>query len=394
MERKTFFASPERSGPERIRQEVEEVARDPAIDGVLRLGSGMLLILDENRQVVAANHALLRELGVDDPGEVLGLRPGEALGCVHAEDGPAGCGTTRYCASCGAAVAIVSSLSREVDCQRKCALAVRRNHGHDELCFLVRATPLRIGGRRYVLVYLRDITASERMVAMERAFFHDVNNTIMSLQGAVELLSMSGKDLDQSLVALAKRSLDRLIVEVGVQRQLVRAGGDAVHLHWQRVRAGDVLAGLEEAARSHPAAAGKDIEVRGRENPAVFATDPGLLSRILLNMAVNALEAAGPGDTVTLAAEGGAADLRFSVRNPQVIPPEDRLRIFQRHFSTKDGCGRGFGTYSMKLFGEEFLGGRVDFESREGEGTTFTFHVSAGGDAPPRTHDPPPGSRT
>ena len=52
------------------------------------------------------------------------------------------------------------------------------------------------------------------------------------------------------------------------------------------------------------------------------------------------------------------------------MPKRVQLQIFQRSFSTK-GNGRGLGTYSMKLFTEKYLQGRVSFESTEEEGTTF-----------------------
>ena len=46
-------------------------------------------------------------------------------------------------------------------------------------------------------------------------------------------------------------------------------------------------------------------------------------------------------------------------------------RIFQRNFSTKAEAGRGIGTYSMKLLGEDVLGGEVGFTSSEKDGTVF-----------------------
>ena len=64
----------------------------------------------------------------------------------------------------------------------------------------------------------------------------------------------------------------------------------------------------------------------------------------------------------------------FSVRNKSVIPEEAKRRVFQRSFSTK-GAGRGVGTYGMKLLGERFLGGSVNFSSREGEGTIFRLSL-------------------
>ena len=370
----TYFAPPERTPPEELRQEIDTVSHDPAMDGLLRLSGGLLMIVDSHRQIVALNKSLLAELGVEAEDELLGLRPGEALRCVHAREEPAGCGTTPYCSTCGAAVAIVTGLAEGNASTRKCFMAAKRNGKIEELCFLVKATPVEIRSERFVLVYLQDITAHERMAALERAFFHDINNTIMALNGAVELLAMAAPDqVDTNLLDMAKRSLARLTSEVNIQRALVREGPRAYQIHMQKVEAGAMLAELEEAVRAHPAATGKKLEVSGRGNQALFSTDVSLFLRIMGNMLINAFEASGPGDTVRLALRETEDGLVFEVHNPAAIPPEEQLRVFQRHFSTKAGQGRGFGTYSMKLFGEEILGGQVSFTSSPEEGTTFSF---------------------
>ena len=49
--------------------------------------------------------------------ELLGKRPGEALGCVHASECSTGCGTTEFCSECGAVRAILASLGGRKDCQ-------------------------------------------------------------------------------------------------------------------------------------------------------------------------------------------------------------------------------------------------------------------------------------
>ena len=50
------------------------------------------------------------------------------------------------------------------------------------------------------------------------------------------------------------------------------------------------------------------------------------------------------------------------------------MQIFQRSFSTKGQPGRGIGTYSIKLFGETYLGGRGFVSPAEApEGTTFSI---------------------
>ena len=64
-------------------------------------------------------------------------------------------------------------------------------------------------------------------------------------------------------------------------------------------------------------------------------------------------------------------DIIFSVWNHKAIPESIRNRIFQRNFSTKEGIGRGLGTFSMKLIAEQLLKGRIYFQSSNGEGTRF-----------------------
>jgi signal transduction histidine kinase len=88
-------------------------------------------------------------------------------------------------------------------------------------------------------------------------------------------------------------------------------------------------------------------------------------------MIINAFEATERGGTIRLGVEQTNTEMTFSVWNQRAIPPEQQLRIFQRNYSTKAESGRGLGTYSMKLFGETYLGGKVDFVSTEADGTTF-----------------------
>jgi signal transduction histidine kinase len=85
----------------------------------------------------------------------------------------------------------------------------------------------------------------------------------------------------------------------------------------------------------------------------------------------NALEATPEFDTVTIGAKDHGTKITFFVNNPGVMSEEVRYQIFQRYFSTKQGEGRGIGTYSVKLFTERYLGGKAEFTSREPEGTTF-----------------------
>ena len=109
-----------------------------------------------------------------------------------------------------------------------------------------------------------------------------------------------------------------------------------------------------------------------------MVTDSSLLWRILHNMVLNALEASHGGKPVKVWYDREGAELSFKVWNEGVIAPRVANRIFERNFSTKQGDGRGLGTFSMKYFGESILGGRVAFTSEPSLGTTFSFTAPLG----------------
>jgi signal transduction histidine kinase len=94
-------------------------------------------------------------------------------------------------------------------------------------------------------------------------------------------------------------------------------------------------------------------------------------------MVKNAIEATEPPGRVNVRFELRQGGGCFVVNNPGEIPENVALQIFKRSFSTKSSHGRGLGTYSMKLFGERYLGGTVDFSSSQSEGTSFFITLPA-----------------
>lgn len=372
------FAPAERQGQAELEAEIELVSQNPVMSGLLHSISGLLAILNEHRQIVALNDSFLEVLGVDDPGETLGLRPGEAISCVHARDEPGGCGTTRHCSTCGAAIAIVSSLSADLPDERLCALSATRGGLPLDVAFLVRSHPIRIDGKRFLLLFLQDVTRQQQRAALERTFFHDVNNMLNMLVQASELLVVKQPSALSS--AIRKASL-RLAQEVAIQRALLETEGRAYRPLWHAVSVHQVVEELESFFQNHPAARGRRIEYPEACPEVSLKTDLSLLLRVLCNMLINALEATEENGLVKLWLEQEGQNVSFCVWNRKEIPEEVAYRVFQRNFSTKEQAGRGIGTYSMKLFGETILGGRVHFRSARGEGTVFRFDCPVSGRA-------------
>ena len=115
----TYFAPAARAQAPELHKDIDFAAHNPVIDGLLKTTSGMLAVLNEHRQILAANEALLKTLGIENASDVLGLRPGEAVSCVYADRHPGGCGTSEYCQTCGAAIAIVTSLAEDEPVERR-----------------------------------------------------------------------------------------------------------------------------------------------------------------------------------------------------------------------------------------------------------------------------------
>jgi len=363
----TFYAPPGKASDEDLKTEIRIIAESPVLTGLLQTTSGLLAIVDEHRQIISLNDRFLQLLGIDDPHEALGLRLGEVLDCIHAEDEPAGCGTTQFCSTCGAAVAIVTSLAEGLPAERMCALAAQRCGKDVDLAFRVRSNPVEINGHRFVLVFIQDVTVEQQRAALERTFFHDVNNMVAGIIQASELLMEKHPSQITEIVASTATRLHR---EIAIQRSLLKADAESYQPTWKTMKIHRILADLRSFFESHPAAHSKRVEVPEALDGEIL-TDVSALCRVLCNMVINALEATDTGGIVKVWARKERGAVRFFVWNHGAIPGDVSKRVFQRNFSTKAEEGRGIGTFSMKLFGEKILGGRVSFKTSEDEGTTF-----------------------
>ncbi len=379
----TYFASAERSSLEELQREMEFVSKNSIVDELMRSVSGLLAVLNEHRQILSLNESLLEATGVGNAGEVLGLRPGEALKCIHACRMPGGCGTSEYCSTCGAAIAIVSSLATRNPAERNCALAVERAGRKQDLFFRVRCMPVTYDSSRLLLLFLQDITHQQRLAALERTFFHDIVGMVNGLLGVSYLISKEATDDVHELSQVAYRQSLRIAQEVAVQRCLCQAEAYVYQPVLRSISVRDVCREIKDLFLNHPVSAHKMLTLP-EEIPDVFIkSDVSLLLRILSNMIINAFEATEEGGEVKVWAESSQERLSFCVWNRRAIPPDIAKRVFQRNFSTKAEVGRGIGTYAMKLFGEEFLGGEVRFNTSEIDGTIFRFGVRAEGEQAP-----------
>ncbi len=366
----TYFAPAGRDTAEEVHRKGSAFKGIPLLSESLNAMPSMVMVLNSNRQIVAANDTMLSVLNTS-LGEVTEKRPGEAVGCIRAKEGPDGCGTARYCAACGAVNAILDAQKQRKKVVRECRILVQTPSGIAPMDLRVVASPISVAEDHFVVTAVDDISQSKRLHVLQRTFFHDVLNTAGCIQGYAQYLQEDASGDPEVCGRLATLS-DQLIESIRAQRDLVIAESGELDTKPVPIRVRSVLEEVMTQYAAHPVAEGRDIDCRDDWDGTVIA-DRQLLFRVLGNMVKNALEATSPGGIVTIGCKDGGSRAEFWVHNPDVMPDEVQLQVFQRSFSTKGEQGRGIGTYSMKLLGERYLGGKVDFVSKSPEGTTFMF---------------------
>ncbi|MCP3942898.1 MAG: HAMP domain-containing histidine kinase [Desulfobacteraceae bacterium] len=367
----TYFAPVQRTEKRKLKNQIVDISRSPIMDALLRTASGLLVVLNEDRQIVAINHAFIEALGIKDAQDALGLRLGESLKCVHAFEEPGGCGTTRYCASCGAAVAMMSAIQNDLTNEQICALVSDRGGIISDICLKVKAKPILVDNNRWIVFYAQDITQQQFWVNLDHVFFHDINNTLTGLYGNVQLLELSNPDNGD--IKHLRKGVERLINEVVIQRNFSQHKDATYTPDKSAVSLSDIKRELGLIISGHKSSLQKKIIEDWPGEDVIITTDAILLSRVLGNMVINALEATPNGGFIRITVTTSPDAVFWEVWNKTHIPDPIQKRIFQRYFSSKPGDSRGLGTYSMKLFGETYLSGKISFLSTADQGTSFTF---------------------
>lgn len=369
--------------------------------GMFDASSDLVLIINRNRETVFVNSQLVQYTGSLTPDSLLGKRPGAIFGCMNSGLGN-GCGTTEFCVNCSANLTIDAMFSSsyssgavaelpEIEKWERFECVIPRKHSEplrmDVHSSIIRC--IRDSGICDLYVFAaRDITNDFMSSIMERLFVHDLNNTAMKIQAFSFFLK---ETLGETFPDLAERSeslVDELIDSIASHRWISHSLRNQVDSEENvtlpvSFEVIDSLQLLEDIADSFNCGFSSHLlKVDSSSVSLEVKTVPGVLKRILNNLIKNSLEATDWSDEVVLGclpvADGFKGNeslkntslFRFWVKGNSIIPEFSKSRIFTPDFSTK-GRGRGFGSYSCKILGERFLGGKVWFESSESIGTFF-----------------------
>jgi signal transduction histidine kinase len=227
----------------------------------------------------------------------------------------------------------------------------------------------------------RDVTTQLREFADRLS--HELKTPLNAAGMTAQLLEYTDGALRSSeskrLVTLIRRNLthaERLLQDVrdaslgdaGARRAVVRPFGQVL---------GEVLAAVHDEVVSE----GVRLEVE--EPVATIRVDAARVKLILVNLLRNAVrysDPARPTRWVRITCVRNAAEGRWWVHisdNGLGIPAEHHADVFHRSFRAHPGRRPGTGLGLLIVRQEvEALGGRIDFSSEPGEGTTFRFQLA------------------
>ena len=234
-----------------------------------------------------------------------------------------------------------------------------------------------LGGEDFVVLSMHNISEVKSKFDLERTFFHDLKNRLNSLTGAIGLIRSNRDNLDlrNELIDLSDDIVKDLITETNNYRLLSKAESGVLVKNIKEMDIADILEYVKNEVNTNPASYGKAIEILNTKN-RLINTDKNLLSRVLSNMLLNAVEASAEGDKIKISYNDEGKEIVFLVFNRAVIPEEIKNSIFsKKQLSSKGGNDRGTGTYSIKLLGEKYLKGNVNFKSDNESGTIFSLRI-------------------
>lgn len=334
----------------------------------------MIFVLDSDRRFVYYNNRYKQFADKHNLSYEYGLRPGEAFKCINAVMGDTFCGQTSFCQYCGASRAIANA-SENPHAVEDCKIVSMKGNAFD---LKVSTSKMTINDTDYTLFCVVDISSEYRKQALEKIFFHDINNLAGGMSMIVDLIDGYSRQSDYKSVSevinLLTSAMSNLNNEIKSSYMLSMAEKDELHINPKQVDMSQIID--TTASFFKETSIDKDINFVTEKDADrnIFVTDESILTRVLINMVKNAVEASDDGDTVTIGYRYGKGKLTLYVNNPKVMSEEIKASVFKRSFSTK-GVGRGLGTYSMRLLTVRYLKGKVSFKSDEGQGTTFYAEI-------------------
>jgi signal transduction histidine kinase len=218
----------------------------------------------------------------------------------------------------------------------------------------------------------RRLSASGRLT---RGVAHEVKNPINAIVLHLQLLQNKLAQQEPD----TRRHIDIIESEIHRLDRVVQTLVDFTrprNLHLETLDLRHLLDDVAQLAAPDAEQHGVTIHRQRWAEPLLAKVDLDLMKQALLNVVINGVQAMPNGGQLTIASRREENAIVAEICDEGGgIPEEVQDKIFELYYTTKkDGSGIGLAqTYQILQWHYGF----VDFESTEGQGTTFRFHIPA-----------------
>lgn len=214
------------------------------------------------------------------------------------------------------------------------------------------------------------------------AISHDLRTPLASLRLMTEAVSDGVADERQSAIFL-----ERIRGEVQYMTTLIEdlfeissLEAGSLKLNLERGTLGDLISDTLESLQNQARQKDQSLEGEIQGELPEIAFDSHQIQRVLNNLVGNAIRYTGPGGSIRLLARQKGDRVVVSVQdNGEGIPAADQAKIFEPFYRSERSRGREHGGTGLGLAIAQRLveahQGRIGVESREGQGSTFTFEL-------------------
>jgi two-component system nitrogen regulation sensor histidine kinase NtrY len=202
---------------------------------------------------------------------------------------------------------------------------------------------------------------------------HEIKNPLTPMKLTLQQLERSIQAANGS-TEKSQKAIAVLLAQVDTLNDIASSFSGFAKMPEPVIRKMDLVATVKSAVDLH--SPGNDIAFKTSSKEILVLGDEQMLHRTFSNLILNALQAGKPGQSlhISVSMTRTTEIARVSIQDTgKGIDPDIRELVFLPHFSTKRS-GSGIGLALSKQ-GIELMKGRIWFESKVGEGTTFFIEL-------------------
>jgi len=244
------------------------------------------------------------------------------------------------------------------------------------------------GGKPRFVAITRDI--SEQLAA-EKAksnfistVSHELRTPLTSIKGALGIIEAGAagelNPKTSSLISIASTNANRLIRLINDILDVEKLAAGKMDMKMAPMDLSALVAEAIEANEGYGASYGVTLESAGADTPVMVSGDRDRLMQVMSNLISNAIKFSDKGAPVLVSLETQGDHARISVKDTGAgIPEAAQATIFDKFTQAdssdqrqKGGTGLGLNIVRQMV---KAHGGKIDFVSQEGKGTTFFFEL-------------------